>query len=219
MSDLKAIIEALMFASPDPVTVKALAKLLESEASGAAKAEIKEEIVAAIEALKRDYDRPGGLHWCGRKRHLAVVLPGVISDHCGGMRQPIQSRIWTGPKRSRRCAILRCVRAAAAIGHVNVQTEHDGAARQVAIRLADDSGRPIRAMAIAPVSGLFYHDVKAPLGATSNTASTKLRSGLVGRCSRVRSNASGIARSSASCKAFSPRRATISPRTTTFPAW
>jgi segregation and condensation protein B len=61
MSDLKAIIEALIFASPDPVTVKALAKLLESETSGAAKAEIKEEIVAAIEALKRDYDRPGGL--------------------------------------------------------------------------------------------------------------------------------------------------------------
>ncbi len=61
MSDLKAIIEALIFASPEPVTVKALVKLLESESSGAAKAEIKEEIVAAIDALKRDYDRPGGL--------------------------------------------------------------------------------------------------------------------------------------------------------------
>jgi segregation and condensation protein B len=61
MSDLKAIIEALIFASPEPVTVKALAKLLESETTGTAKAEIKEEIVAAIDALKRDYDRPGGL--------------------------------------------------------------------------------------------------------------------------------------------------------------
>src|SRR5437660_8832682 len=53
MSDLKAILEALIFASPEPVTVKALTKLLDSEP--------KEDIVAAIEALKRDYDRPGGL--------------------------------------------------------------------------------------------------------------------------------------------------------------
>jgi segregation and condensation protein B len=53
MSDLKAIIEALIFASPEPVTLKALAKLLDTEP--------KEDIVAAIDALKQDYDRPGGL--------------------------------------------------------------------------------------------------------------------------------------------------------------
>jgi segregation and condensation protein B len=53
MSDLKAIIEALIFASPEPVTLKALAKLLESEP--------KEEVDAAIAALRADYDRPGGL--------------------------------------------------------------------------------------------------------------------------------------------------------------
>jgi segregation and condensation protein B len=53
MSDLKAIIEALIFASPEPVTVKTLIKLLESEP--------KEEVVAAVEALKQEYDRPGGL--------------------------------------------------------------------------------------------------------------------------------------------------------------
>ena len=51
--ELKAIIEALIFASPDPVTVKALAKLLDAESA--------ENIAAAIEALKADYDRPGGL--------------------------------------------------------------------------------------------------------------------------------------------------------------
>jgi segregation and condensation protein B len=51
--DLKAIIEALIFASPDPITVKALAKLLDPET--------KEDIQAAIDALKADYDRPGGL--------------------------------------------------------------------------------------------------------------------------------------------------------------
>lgn len=52
-TDLKAIIEALIFASPEPVTMKALVKLLDGEP--------KDEILRAIEALKRDYDRPGGL--------------------------------------------------------------------------------------------------------------------------------------------------------------
>lgn len=51
--ELKAIVEALIFASPEPVTVKTLTKLLDTEP--------KEEIVAAIEALKEDYQRPGGL--------------------------------------------------------------------------------------------------------------------------------------------------------------
>lgn len=53
MSELKAIVEALIFASPEPVTLKTLTKLLDTEP--------KEEIVAAIEALKEDYQRPGGL--------------------------------------------------------------------------------------------------------------------------------------------------------------
>ena len=53
MSELKSIVEALIFASPEPVTVKTLTKLLDTEP--------KEDIVAAIEALKLDYDRPGGL--------------------------------------------------------------------------------------------------------------------------------------------------------------
>lgn len=53
MSDLKAIVEALIFASPEPVTLKVLVKLLDSEP--------KEDIVAAIEALREDYNRPGGL--------------------------------------------------------------------------------------------------------------------------------------------------------------
>jgi segregation and condensation protein B len=53
MSELKSIVEALIFASPEPVTMKTLVKLLDSEP--------KEDIVAAIAALKQDYDRPGGL--------------------------------------------------------------------------------------------------------------------------------------------------------------
>jgi segregation and condensation protein B len=53
MSDLKAIVEALIFASPEPLTLKALSKLLDTEP--------KEEIAAAIAALQQDYEQPGGL--------------------------------------------------------------------------------------------------------------------------------------------------------------
>lgn len=53
MSELKAIVEALIFASPEPVTMKTLIKLLDNEP--------KEDIIAAVGELKRDYDRPGGL--------------------------------------------------------------------------------------------------------------------------------------------------------------
>ena len=52
-AELKAILEALIFASPDPLTPKAIYKLLDSEP--------KEDVKAALEALKKDYDRPGGL--------------------------------------------------------------------------------------------------------------------------------------------------------------
>jgi len=53
MSELKSIVEALIFASPEPVTMKTLVKLLDTEP--------KEEIVAAVEALKVDYERQSGL--------------------------------------------------------------------------------------------------------------------------------------------------------------
>jgi len=55
MSDeLKPIIEALIFASPDPLTPKALFKLLDSEP--------REDVEAALAGLKQDYDaRAGGV--------------------------------------------------------------------------------------------------------------------------------------------------------------
>lgn len=53
MSDLKAIVEALVFASPEPVTLKALGKVLDGETT--------EAIQEALEALKQDYDSPRGL--------------------------------------------------------------------------------------------------------------------------------------------------------------
>jgi segregation and condensation protein B len=52
-AELKAIVEALIFASPEPLTRKAIDKLLIAEP--------KEDIEAAIADLKHDYDRPGGL--------------------------------------------------------------------------------------------------------------------------------------------------------------
>jgi segregation and condensation protein B len=52
-AELKAIVEALIFASPDPLTPKAICKILEGEP--------KEDVEAAIAALKADYERPGGL--------------------------------------------------------------------------------------------------------------------------------------------------------------
>jgi segregation and condensation protein B len=52
-AELKAILEALIFASPDPLTPKAIEKLLDSEP--------REDVQAALAELKRDYDRPGGL--------------------------------------------------------------------------------------------------------------------------------------------------------------
>jgi len=50
---LKPIIEALIFASPEPLTRKTLHKLLDSEP--------KEDVDAALEAVRVDYERPGGL--------------------------------------------------------------------------------------------------------------------------------------------------------------
>lgn len=52
-TELKAIVEALIFASPDPLTPKALFRLMAEEP--------KEDIEAALAELKKDYERPGGL--------------------------------------------------------------------------------------------------------------------------------------------------------------
>jgi len=50
---LKPIIEALIFASPEPLTPKQLYKLLAEEP--------REDVDAALAAVRGDYDRPGGL--------------------------------------------------------------------------------------------------------------------------------------------------------------
>jgi segregation and condensation protein B len=53
-AELKSILEALIFASPDPMTLKAMCRLLDTEP--------KEDVAAALAGLKEDYEqRPGGL--------------------------------------------------------------------------------------------------------------------------------------------------------------
>jgi segregation and condensation protein B len=53
-AQLEAIVEALVFASPEPLTPKMLFRLLADEP--------KEEVQAALDGLAARYDRPGGLH-------------------------------------------------------------------------------------------------------------------------------------------------------------
>ena len=53
MSYLKPIVEALIFASPEPLTPKTLYKLLDGET--------REDIDAALAELRADYDAPRGL--------------------------------------------------------------------------------------------------------------------------------------------------------------
>ena len=51
--DLKALVEALIFAAPEPLTRKTLYKLLDSEP--------QEGVEAALDGVREDYDRLGGL--------------------------------------------------------------------------------------------------------------------------------------------------------------
>jgi segregation and condensation protein B len=80
-AELKAIVEALIFASPEPLTPKAMYKLLD--------AETKEDVQAALGELKEDYKRPGGLQ-------LAEVAGGyqivTRSDLHEWVRQLFQER-------------------------------------------------------------------------------------------------------------------------------
>lgn len=53
--ELKAVIEALVFASPEPLTQKTLLKLLETEP--------EEDVLAALAAVREDYAARPGLQW------------------------------------------------------------------------------------------------------------------------------------------------------------
>src|SRR5207245_6909415 len=65
-------VEALIFASPEPLTPKAIFKLLDSEP--------KEDVQAAIAELKRDYDRPGGLQLVEVAGGLQIVTRSDLHE-------------------------------------------------------------------------------------------------------------------------------------------
>ncbi len=54
LDQLKAIVEALIYASPEPLTAKTLFKLLSDEP--------REDVAAAVEAVRQDYAARPGLH-------------------------------------------------------------------------------------------------------------------------------------------------------------
>ena len=54
-AELKAILEALIFASPEPITPRMLYRLVAEEP--------KEDVIAAIAALRADYENRPGLHF------------------------------------------------------------------------------------------------------------------------------------------------------------
>lgn len=54
-AELKAIVEALIFASPEPITPRMLYRLLSDEP--------KEDVAAAVEALRADYNQRPGLQF------------------------------------------------------------------------------------------------------------------------------------------------------------
>ena len=71
-AELKAILEALIFASPDPLTPKAMFRLLDTEP--------KEDVQAALTELKQDYERPGGLQLVEVAGGFQIVTRQDLND-------------------------------------------------------------------------------------------------------------------------------------------
>ena len=84
-AELKAILEALIFASPEPLTPKAIYKLLDTEP--------KEDVQAALAELKRDYERPGGLQLVEVAGGYQIVTRPICTNGCAGCST-------SGPRRS-----------------------------------------------------------------------------------------------------------------------
>jgi len=71
--ELKAVIEALVYASPDPLTPKTLFKVLESEP--------REDVQVSLEALRRDYaDGQGGLQLVEVAGGYQIVTRAELSE-------------------------------------------------------------------------------------------------------------------------------------------
>src|SRR5260221_5247267 len=91
-AELKAILEALIFASPEPLTLKALVKLLDNEP--------KEDIQAALAELKRDYERPGGLQLVEIAGGYQIVTRQDLHDWVRRLfyQRPTQKLTGQGPE-------------------------------------------------------------------------------------------------------------------------
>ena len=72
LTELASILEALIFASPDPLTPKALGTLLDAEP--------KDDVEAALHLLKQTYDRPGGLQLVEVAGGFQIVTRSELND-------------------------------------------------------------------------------------------------------------------------------------------
>jgi segregation and condensation protein B len=71
-AEVKAVVEALVFASPEPITPKRLCRLLSEEP--------KEDVLAAIEALKADYENRPGLQMVEVAGGYQIVTRPELND-------------------------------------------------------------------------------------------------------------------------------------------
>jgi segregation and condensation protein B len=71
-AEITAIVEALIFASPDPLTFKALCRLLDAEP--------KEDVQAALDAVRQHYERPGGLQFVEVAGGYQIVTRPDLND-------------------------------------------------------------------------------------------------------------------------------------------
>ena len=71
-AEVKAIVEALIFASPEPITPKRLCRLLSEEP--------KEDVLAAVDALKGDYENRPGLQMVEVAGGYQIVTRSELND-------------------------------------------------------------------------------------------------------------------------------------------
>jgi segregation and condensation protein B len=71
-AEVKAVVEALIFASPEPITPKMLYKLLSDEP--------KEDVLAAVNALKADYENRPGLQMVEVAGGFQIVTRPELHD-------------------------------------------------------------------------------------------------------------------------------------------
>ena len=72
LSDLKAIVEALVFASPEPVTLASLVKLLDGEP--------REHVEQALAEVRQDWQREGGLQLVEVAGGFQIVTRPELSE-------------------------------------------------------------------------------------------------------------------------------------------